>query len=140
MSLVPASAGTERSAAGAVPRVGLACRRFGLLALLTMALAACETAGGGTGSYRKSGADSAAAGRDLADCRARVDAYLAKDRNIDEDRRGTYGTLSSRSGASSVRERADANSDRRRSDELIGSCMQAKGYSGGERPPGGIRW
>jgi hypothetical protein len=132
-----ATSGSSRTEAD---RPGFARRRAGfcLLGLLTLAVVACD--GGSTGPYRKGGADSAQAERDLADCRARVDAYVAKDRNIDEDRRGTYSVMSGRPGATSIRERADANSDRRRADYLVSDCMQAKGYTGGDRPPRGIRW
>ena len=90
-------------------------------------------------SFRKSGADAAQTNRDYDDCRAKVNAYLAKDRGIDEDRSASVagGGIA---GAGGVRRQMDGSTDGRRSNRLMRDCMAQKGYAGGEPDRGGIRW
>ena len=105
--------------------------------LLGLALAACE---GPAQPYTKSGANPAQTERDVADCRSRVNAFLAKDRGIDADRQATVGATGGGPGPVATRRQLEAGSDERRNGRLMRDCMQAKGYSGGDPDRGGIRW
>jgi hypothetical protein len=108
------------------------------IAGLALALAACDSPGGTP--YAKSGADAEQTRRDVADCRGRVNAYLAKDHGIDEDRSATIPGSGRPSGPTNIRRDMDSGSDGRRSGRLMNDCMQAKGYSGGTREMPGLRW
>lgn len=109
--------------------------RIAIATTVLLVIAGCE----GSTPYRKAGTDASQAERDHADCRSRVNAYLAKDRGIDEDRRS--GTASGGiGGAGTVRRDMDGSSDGRRSSRLVRDCMAQKGYSGGEPDRGGLRW
>jgi hypothetical protein len=104
--------------------------------LLVLVATSCDS---GNPGYRKNGTDASQANADYDDCRTRVNAYLAKERGIDEDRRGAMagGGIP---GAGSVRRGMDGSTDNRRSGSLVRECMQQKGDVGGEPDRAGIRW
>jgi hypothetical protein len=106
-----------------------------IAAVACLVLGACE----GTPGYKKSGADATQTSRDYDDCRAKVNAYLAKDRGIDEDR-GSVMANDGRPGAGGVRQQMEGNTEGRRSGRLLRDCMEQKGYVGGEPDRPGIRW
>jgi hypothetical protein len=107
------------------------------IAGLALVLSACD---GPNAPYAKSGADAEQTRRDHADCRSRVNAFLAKDHGIDEDRRASIPGDGRPTGPSNIRRDMDSGSDSRRSGRLMNDCMQAKGYSGGTREIPGLRW
>jgi len=95
-----------------------------LLLLLFPALAAC-----GTTHWGKAGANKDAITADLADCRARVEALVERDANIDTDILATRGRDWALSGALGVKQSSTAAADRGRAEHYVDDCMRAKGYA-----------
>ena len=95
-----------------------------MLSLVLPALAAC-----GTPRWGKAGSDKDAMRADLAECRARGEALVARDADIDSDILATRGRDWALSGSLAVKETGTAAADRGRAAHYVEDCMRAKGYT-----------
>jgi hypothetical protein len=105
---------------------GLSAAAGGLLCLL---LTVC--AGPATTEVRwvKTGTDDAAAQRELSDCNAQANAALASERGINQDINATLGGNWQFSGTSAIEHQSMSAQAGGYADQILNSCMRAKGFS-----------
>jgi hypothetical protein len=110
-------------------------RRLVLVALLVLAACAQQqqepvpSAGAA-----KANADPEREARDREVCRSTVAEYTKTRRNIDDSRREVFAGNADRYGQSTLPTDMENYGDSRRSDRLIASCMEQRGYAQPQRP------
>jgi hypothetical protein len=104
--------------------------RSGLLLALLL-LAACDSSPAATPSpgEAKANANPERYARDRDLCRAQVDDYMKTRRNIDDSRREVFRGNYDRYGQTTLPTDMENYGDSRRSDRLIGSCMEQRGWA-----------
>ena len=94
--------------------------------LLALLLAACESQPQPTES--KAGANPERYARDRELCRSEVNEYTKTQRNIDDSRREVFSGAYNRYGQTTLPNDMANYGDARRSDRLIASCMEQRGW------------
>ena len=104
--------------------------RLGLV--LVLLLAACEQQAAPSDSRAAGNPEKYSRDRDL--CRAQIDEYMRTRRTIDDSRREVFSGDYSRYGQTTLPEDMANYGDSRRSDRLIASCMESRGWQQPQRP------
>lgn len=116
-------------------------RKLGFLAILL--LAACGQSSPPAGAPpstgapppagdAKSAANSAAYARDRDACRAQADEFTKTRRNVDDSRREVFSGTYERYGQTTLPRDMDNYGDSRRTDRIVASCMETRGW--GQQP------
>jgi hypothetical protein len=100
--------------------------------MLALAVAVCLAGCAGTPQWTKQGVGPQAAAADYADCRGQAQEATRRDANIDADIMASRGRDWAQTQTLSTRQALYANQNRSQSDDLVKSCMIAKGYAPGE--------
>lgn len=77
----------------------------------------------------KTGADDAAVKRELSDCNAQANTALANERGINQDINATLGGNWQLSGTSAIEHQSLNAQAEGYADQVLNSCMRAKGFS-----------
>jgi hypothetical protein len=77
----------------------------------------------------KAGVDDAAAQRELSDCNSQANAALTNERGINQDINATLGGNWQFSGTSAIEHQAMGAQATGYADQILNSCMRAKGFS-----------
>ena len=107
-------------------------RRLGLAAVLLLAACAQQESAPSAGEAKAS-ANSERYARDREACRATVDDYMRTRRNVDDSRREVFAGNYERYGQTTLPTDMENYGDSRRSDRLIASCMEQRGYAQPQR-------
>jgi hypothetical protein len=99
-------------------------RSFAVAALAAISLAACA----GGGGWQKEGVSSAQRSQDLSECQSEARSVLQRDTAIDADILASRSYDWQKSNILSTRQESMRATNRGRSEEIIGRCMNGKGY------------
>ena len=108
--------------------------------LLALLVAACESApsspspSSASSTESKANANPERYARDRDLCRAQVDDYMKTRRNVDDSRREVFRGNYDRYGQTTLPDDLANYGDSRRSDRLIASCMESRGWPQPQRP------
>ena len=106
--------------------------------LLALLVAACESApsspSSASSTESKANANPERYARDRDLCRAQVDDYMKTRRNVDDSRREVFRGNYDRYGQTTLPDDLANYGDSRRSDRLIASCMESRGWAQPQRP------
>ena len=108
-------------------------RRVMLLTVLLLAACGQPEPAPSAGSA-KANANPERQARDREQCRATVDDYMKTRRNVDDSRRDVFRGDYARYGQTTLPDDMTNYGDSRRSDRLIASCMEARGWSQPQQP------
>jgi len=97
--------------------------------LLCLLLAVCAAPATTEVRWVKTGADDETISRELRDCNAQANAALANERGINQDINATLGGNWQFSGTSGIEHQAMGAQAANYADQVLNSCMQAKGFS-----------
>ncbi|HXQ51330.1 MAG TPA: hypothetical protein VN802_09580 [Stellaceae bacterium] len=100
-------------------------RPLAITLAITLALGACA----GGQRWSKAGVTADTAASDVADCRSLAYQATRRDSQIDSDILASRGHDWSNSGTLGVHQAVNSASTSERADEMVQSCMQAKGYA-----------
>jgi hypothetical protein len=97
--------------------------------LFCLLLAVCAAPATTEVRWVKTGADDETVSRELRDCNTQANAALANERGINEDINATLGGNWQLSGTSGIEHQAMAAQSANYADQVLNSCMRAKGFS-----------
>ncbi len=94
--------------------------------------AVCLVGCAGTPQWTKEGVSPQVAASDYADCRSQAQQETRRDANIDADIMASRGRDWQQSGTLSTHQTMFGNEDYRQHEDIVKTCMIAKGYAPGE--------
>jgi hypothetical protein len=97
----------------------------GVVLGLFIALAACADGP----RYSRDGASDDQRRKDEAQCQAKVNEYMERERRIDADRETTLGATDQRTGRYQLPQQMSAREDSNRSNRLMDNCMSSLGWT-----------
>jgi len=100
--------------------------------LLALAAVICLAGCAGEPQWTKQGVSPQRAASDYADCRGQAQEATRRDANIQADILASRGRDWSQTQTLGARQALSANEGKKQSDDLVKSCMIAKGYAPGE--------
>lgn len=100
--------------------------------MLALAAALCLAGCAGAPQWTKQGVSPQVAASDYAGCRSEAQAATRRDADIQADIMASRGRDWSQTQTLGTRQALYANESRRQTDDLVKSCMIAKGYAPGE--------